>query len=428
MPQFLPTPVATGKAPPCRVDNGLPTGQAAVEDWLRRLIAEAEAADKPLLPVVAAFQQLIEHDPEVYPLFNLMFEQVPHRPPYNQDPTGKPLVRSYQHMLVLVNHIITQAPEFNETSMVGFPLNTVLDWAMGTTAGFAAFQNPKVNHHLKQILGEWSIFLGSAESCVVLHDDPRHGWFGADARAAMPHFAQEFVCQPELPHYGFNSWDDFFTREFRQGQRPIASPHDPAVIANACESAPYRLAQGVQWQDEFWLKAQPYSLTHMLAHDPLTEKFVGGTVYQAYLSALSYHRWHSPVSGTIVKTCLVEGTYYAEVLSAGCDPSAPHDYSQGYLTEVATRTLIFIEADNPAIGMLCVLLVGMAEVSSCQVTVRAGQHVQKGQQLGMFHFGGSTHCLLFGPQVKLAFDLRGQQPGLSAGNIPLGARLATVLG
>jgi len=26
--------------------------------------------------------------------------------------------------------------------------------------------------------------------------------------------------------------------------------------------------------------------------------FVGGTVYQAYLSAENYHRWHSPVSGT----------------------------------------------------------------------------------------------------------------------------------
>lgn len=39
----------------------------------------------------------------------------------------------------------------------------------------------------------------------------------------------------------------------------------------------------------------------MLAHDKLAEQFVGGTVYQAFLSALSYHRWHSPVSGKIVK-------------------------------------------------------------------------------------------------------------------------------
>jgi hypothetical protein len=28
------------------------------------------------------------------------------------------------------------------------------------------------------------------------------------------------------------------------------------------------------------------------------EKFVGGTVYQAFLSRADYHRWHSPVKGT----------------------------------------------------------------------------------------------------------------------------------
>jgi phosphatidylserine decarboxylase len=31
----------------------------------------------------------------------------------------------------------------------------------------------------------------------------------------------------------------------------------------------------------------------------LAELFQGGTVYQAFLSALSYHRWHSPVNGVI---------------------------------------------------------------------------------------------------------------------------------
>ncbi len=35
----------------------------------------------------------------------------------------------------------------------------------------------------------------------------------------------------------------------------------------------------------------------MLDNDPLVDKFVGGTIYQAFLSALSYHRWHAPVSG-----------------------------------------------------------------------------------------------------------------------------------
>ena len=61
--------------------------------------------------------------------------------------------------------------------------------------------------------------------------------------AAMPDFVDEFKCDPSQPYYGFTSWDNFFTRQFRDGQRPIASPGDDAVIVNACESAPYRLAR-----------------------------------------------------------------------------------------------------------------------------------------------------------------------------------------
>lgn len=163
----------------------------------------------------------------------------------------------------------------------------------------------------------------------------------------------------------------------------------------------------------------------MMDNDPWATQFEGGTVYQAFLSALSYHRWHAPVSGTVVKTYLVEGSYYSEALSEGNDPSAPND-SQGYIAEVATRALIFIEADNPDIGLMCFMAVGMAEVSTCDVRVYEGQHLTKGQETGMFHFGGSTHCLFFRPGVNLEFDLHGQTPGLDSTNIPVNARIATV--
>jgi phosphatidylserine decarboxylase len=105
--------------------------------------------------------------------------------------------------------------------------------------------------------------------------------------------------------------------------------------------------------------------------------------------------------------------------------SGPNE-SQGYITEVATRALIFIEADNPDIGPMCIMPVGMAEVSTCQIIVYEGQHVKKGDQLGMFHFGGSTHCLIFRPGVKLEFDMHGQTPGGNSSNIPVNARIATV--
>jgi len=121
-----------------------------------------------------------------------------------------------------------------------------------------------------------------------------------------------------------------------------------------------------------------------------------------------------------------DGTYFSETPAERWDPSGGIE-SQGYITAVATRAMLFIEADNPAIGLMCVLPVGMAEVSSCEITVYEGQHVDKGDQLGMFHFVGSTHCLMFRPEVRLEFDLHGHRPGLTAGNIPVNARIATVL-
>jgi phosphatidylserine decarboxylase len=162
-------------------------------------------------------------------------------------------------------------------------------------------------------------------------------------------------------------------------------------------------------------------------------------VYQAFLSAKSYHRGHSPVSGKVVKTRVVDGTYYSEIPAEGFynplhtrehlnnhqpDKAAPND-SQGYISEVATRAMIFIE--NPVVGTVCLLPIGMAEVSSCEITVSAGDAVEKGDEVGMFHFGGSSHCLIFGPHVHLDFDLHGQAPSLNANNIAVRDRIAVVL-
>ena len=72
------------------------------------------------------------------------------------------------------------------------------------------------------------------------------------------------------------------------------------------------------------------------------------------------------------------------------------------------------------------MAVGMAEVSTCEITVYEGQTVKKGEQIGMFHFGGSTHCLIFRRGVEIKFDLHGQKAGLDSKSIPINSRIATV--
>ena len=357
-------------------------------------------------------------------VFTQMFDQVPRSK--RLSPANLPQVRDYHHMLRLFNVIMDEAPEYNDTGVVGFPFNAILDWSMDTVGGWAGFLNEKVNKALADMLNEWAVFLKSPASAAVLNQTPPSGWFCLDALNHMPGFPEEFQCDPSKEHYGFTSWDNFFTRQFVEGARPVADPKNDAVVVNACESAPYRLVFGAQLRDKFWIKAQPYGLYFMMNGDPLVSEFVGGTVYQAFLSAMSYHRWHAPVSGTIVKTVKIPGTYYSETLAEGADPAGPND-SQGYIAELATRALIFIQADNPKIGLMAFMAIGMAEVSTCEITVQAQQHVEKGEQLGMFHFGGSTHCLFFRPEAMLKFDLHGQTPGLDSSNIPVRSKIATVI-
>lgn len=311
-------------------------------------------------------------------------------------------VRDYRLMLGLFNKVIQEAPSWEAGDLVGFPINAIIDWPMGTPAGFQMFCDPRVNAKFKEMFDVWSQFLISADSRYVLTTDDG-GWFSPSALQEMPDFVETYVSDPSLPYWGFQSWDDFFTRHFRPGVRPVLFPDDNKIINSACESAFYAKATDIKEIDQFWIKGQPYSLSHLLNHHKYTSTFVGGTIFQAFLSATKYHRWHSPVNGVINNTVLIPGTYYAEDPLMGFDPAGPND-SQGFITQTAARALIFIEAEDSAIGLMCFVAVGMAEVSTCQITVYQGQTVKKGDQLGMFHFGGSTHVLLFRPETKLTFN------------------------
>jgi phosphatidylserine decarboxylase len=49
----------------------------------------------------------------------------------------------------------------------------------------------------------------------------------------------------------------------------------------------------------------------------------------------------------------------------------------------------------------------MSEVSSCVIDpkIGPGYHVAKGEEIGYFQFGGSTHCLVFRPGAITDFSL-----------------------
>ena len=292
---------------------------------------------------------------------------------------------------------------------------------MGNTiAGYDLFRKPVFNAALKTLLDSWGRFLVTEDSTRSLTDS-ESGWFGEEALQYLESedrgkFEKTYVCpDPSIVSRGYPSWDAFFTREVQASARPVEAPDDTSAIHNPCESTPYSIAYKVKCHDQFWLKNNRYSLYDMLNRDvELAKEFVGGTVYQAFLSPLDYHRWRSPVDGIIEKVVIVPGTYFCGLPDAGALEDTPCQKagdlraslmrrSLPWLAAVATRALIYIKANNADIGLICFIAVGMAEISTCEVTIKQGQSVKAGSQLGMFHYGGSSHVVVFQAHARLTF-------------------------
>jgi phosphatidylserine decarboxylase len=77
---------------------------------------------------------------------------------------------------------------------------------------------------------------------------------------------------------------------------------------------------------------------------------------------------------------------------------------------------------------MAAIYIGMADVSSCEISAKFSDEalratVEKGEEIGMFHHGGSTHCLLFRQGVNLAF-VTGAIPGNVKKNLPIRSALA----
>lgn len=200
--------------------------------------------DKKLIPVLQEFKEFIEGNSRVYMYFCEMWEEIPRKPPYNKDPTGKSQIRDYKHMLAVLNHIFSQAPGWTDAAesvgMVGVPMCAVFDYAMGTPAGHAAFLDPDVNRMLKKVLNEWGKYLQvssarpdlvltlaekanqlsfakTPESAEVLGEN-KTGWFGATGKKDIMEvanaplktsykFQDMFICDPSKKYYGYKSWD-----------------------------------------------------------------------------------------------------------------------------------------------------------------------------------------------------------------------------
>ncbi|MDQ5981066.1 MAG: phosphatidylserine decarboxylase [Verrucomicrobiota bacterium] len=244
-----------------------------------------------------------------------------------------------------------------------------------------------------------------------------YGWrmsMRASANRVLPFIVDygldvdEFAKKP----YSFKTFNEFFYRALKPGARPVAEGDRVAVLP---ADGRHLAFQNVDAAAGFYAKGQRFDLKAFLGDEALAAKFAGGSLLISRLCPVDYHRFHFPVAGTPGDARLINGFLYS------VSPIALRR-NLAYLWE-NKRTVTLVE--SPVFGTVAVCEIGATMVGSIVQTHVPGRPAPKGEEKGLFKFGGSCVVTIFQPgRIKLDADLVGQ----TAAGLEVYARMGEQLG
>ncbi|TVY56735.1 Phosphatidylserine decarboxylase proenzyme 3 [Lachnellula cervina] len=230
-----------------------------------------------------------------------------------------------------------------------------------------------------------------------------------------PHFnMQEYIA----PRGGWKTFNALFFRDFKPGYRPIAAIADPTVIVSPADST-YAGQWEIRSDSGVDIKHIHWPISELLHGSPYKDRFRNGLFIHSFLGPADYHRQHAPVGGKVLEARVIQGQVYLEVnpkknddgrlsltpqrklhntvshqdvvasVSGDLELDAPD--TAGYQF-CQTRGLIVLET---AIGLIAILPMGMAQVSSVNITCEEGVTLRKGEEISYFAFGGSDIVVVF---------------------------------
>ncbi|MDO4699863.1 MAG: archaetidylserine decarboxylase [Moraxella sp.] len=191
----------------------------------------------------------------------------------------------------------------------------------------------------------------------------------------------------------YDSFNDFFTRELKDGQRPLdTTPNGIACPADGVVSQLGMIKQGQLVQ----AKGRDYEVGQLLADFELGQAFVDGSFATIYLAPSNYHRVHMPFDGTLVETRYVPGTLF----------SVNHTTAE-HVPDLFARNERLVCVFDTQFGTACVVLVGAMIVAGieCVATgqIKRTPYIQnrthsltlkKGDELGRFYLGSTAIVVL----------------------------------
>jgi phosphatidylserine decarboxylase len=212
------------------------------------------------------------------------------------------------------------------------------------------------------------------------------------------------------PHGDWKTFNQFFARNYKPGYRPVAALCDQHVIVSPAD-ATFAGQWEIRTDSQVTVKNLHWRIEELLEGSAYKDRFTNGMFMHSFLNTSDYHRQHAPVGGKVVEARVIPGQVYLEVQAVpiqndpeGCCSlvgkrafDAPDN--AGYQFAQA-RGLVVL--DTP-IGLVAVLPIGMAQVSSVIITAEVGVTLRKGEELSYFQFGGSDIIVLFESASNVSF-------------------------
>ena len=210
----------------------------------------------------------------------------------------------------------------------------------------------------------------------------------------------------------FKTFNEFFYRALKPGARAIAGGDRVAVLP---ADGRHLAFQNVDAAAGFYAKGQRFDLKSFLRDEALAAKFAGGAMLISRLCPVDYHRFHFPVAGQPGEPRLINGWLYS------VSPVALRR-NLAYLWE---NKRMITPVESPVFGTVAVCEIGATMVGSIFQTFIPGRAVAKGEEKGLFKFGGSCVVTLFQPgRIRLDADLVAQ----TAAGLETYARMGERLG
>ncbi|MGA3007090.1 MAG: archaetidylserine decarboxylase [Opitutaceae bacterium] len=180
----------------------------------------------------------------------------------------------------------------------------------------------------------------------------------------------------------FHSFNEFFYRALKPGRRPIANGDHVAVLP---ADGRHLVFPNVDAADGFYVKGETFSLAELLGDAALADRFAGGAMVISRLAPVDYHRFHFPCAGAPDRARLINGWLYS------VSPIALRRNVRYLVQNKRYVTLL----ESPVFGTVAMVEVGATAVGSVKQTHVPGRAVAKGEEKGLFKFGGSCVITLF---------------------------------